>query len=552
MKNLCAFTNLAYASVVVCVMSFGSVSYAGTKVAFTGDQGAGENAEKVLKLIADEGTDLLMIQGDLGYDRGAAQTWENNLTKHLGESFPVLTTVGNHENFEWHIYHQKIKDRINRVSGLSCSGNPGVKALCQFSNLEVVQVAPGISEVAGVRPDDNYAEFIADKFSGGSNKWRICSWHKNMKDLQTGNKGNSTGWDVYRSCLNVGAMIAVAHEHAYSRTYLMSDFENRSVVHRESDMKLEPGRSFMFVSGLGGKDPREQKRGGDWWASIYTKSQGATHGALFCDFEVNTASCYFKAINGSVPDSFTLRRDGGSGVERKREPDPEPEGDVELKSVPAVFKRTDSDEYRWIDRDVNGNLGNVRIDSACTDTLGGPDLSGDWDDLVNLAPGVDSIANPCGSGDESDDGIGGRPDGPALEPGYVFQRTDKNEIRWIDLTNNGEVGSIRINNSCADKMGGATASGDWFDLMIAAPAFDKTSHPCNANGGQPKSSGGYVFSRTDKNEMRWIAKTASGEVGSIRISEACVRKLGVAPVQGNWKQLMKRAPKLDAVASPCS
>jgi hypothetical protein len=45
-------------------------------------------------------------------------------------------------------------------------------------------------------------------------------------------------------------------------------------------------------------------------ASIYTSNQGANHGALFCTFNVNGmpdhADCYFKDIDGVVPDSFSL------------------------------------------------------------------------------------------------------------------------------------------------------------------------------------------------------------------------------------------------------
>jgi len=60
------------------------------------------------------------------------------------------------------------------------------------------------------------------------------------------------------------------------------------------------------VSGLGGWDIRSQKRWADWWASVYTSTQGATHGALFCDFGSQFAECYFKATDGAVPDRFRL------------------------------------------------------------------------------------------------------------------------------------------------------------------------------------------------------------------------------------------------------
>jgi len=566
-----ASSSRCFAALVLSMtmMAHFGMAQAGTKVAFTGDQGTNSDARAVLKMIANEGVDLLLIQGDLGYDPKAASQWEANLNETLGENFPVLTGVGNHENFEWALYQRYIKNRIDRVGALSCTDNPGVKAHCQFGNIEIVQVSPGINEVIGVRPEDNYPGYIADKFSGTSNKWRICSWHKNMRAMQTGNKSNSTGWGVYRSCLNAGAMITVAHSHAYARTHLMSNFENQSVAHRNSDMTLEPGKSFMFVSGLGGRSLREQKRGGDWWASIYTASQGATFGALICDFEQSTAQCYFKAIDGSVPDQFTLRLNnagdpniidlnagGPNTVIQNSTNTKSNSSDDQLDDLPAVFKRTDSDEYRWIDRDANGKLGNVRIDIACTNAMGGVDLAGDWDDLVALAPGIDSIASPCDVHNNNDKNYGARSVSEAGHTGYVFQRTDKNELRWIARSANGQDGSIRIDNTCARKLGGPSASGDWFELNAKAPAFDQIKNPCTSSASNvqspSRSSGGYLFVRTDKNEKRWVGKTASGDVSSIRIPDNCARKLGVAPVYGNWKQLLQRAPVLDQIASPCS
>lgn len=549
MRILSSNLVLLYASLVVVLLSFSSVAHSGTKVAFTGDQGTDENARAVLTMIANEGVDLLMIQGDLGYDRNAAAQWEANLNDTLGENFPVLTGVGNHENFEWHLYHQYIKRRIDRAGKLSCSGNPGVKAHCQFDNIEIVQVSPGINEVAGVPAEDSYPEYIKDKFPGAGNKWRICSWHKNMETMQVGGKSNATGWGVYDSCLNAGAMITVAHEHSYSRTHLMSSFENQVVAHRNNDMTLEPGKSFMFVSGLGGRSIREQKRGGDWWASIYTASQGATHGALICDFERNTARCFFKAIDGSVPDQFTLRLNNGGDPNTVTDPQPNNDPRVNLEKLPAILKRTDSDEYRLIDRDANGKLGHVRIDRNCANAMGGPDLYGDWHYLVDLAPGTDSIANPCGSNTDSPTN---EPEG---ESGYVFSRTDKNELRWIAKSSNGELGSIRIDDACASRLGSPSRSGNWFDLIAIAPAFDQIENPCGGNTasaqGSPRTSGGYLFVRTDKDEKRWIGQTSSGQNSSVRISNECVKKLGVAPVYGDWEQLLERAPALDQISSPC-
>ena len=337
-KTLSAKVGLLLSTIVLALPA--SVSAESVKVAFTGDQGVDKHARAVLSLIASEGTDLLMIQGDLGYGNGNAGQWEENLTNALGADFPVLSLVGNHENFEWPIYQRYIQRRIDRAGGLSCSGNTGVKSTCRYKNLEVVQVSPGISEVEGVRPDDDYAGYIRSSFSGNSSRWRICSWHKNQRRLQTGEKGNSTGWSVYDACLDAGAMVALAHEHAYSRTHLLSNFENQTVVHKGSDMTLRPGQSFAFVSGLGGYSVREQKRDGDWWASVYTASQGATHGALFCTFNDFTADCYFKAVDGSVPDRFSLRLASGSGSSAQNPAPPAPsvsnvQADMQVDSKPT-------------------------------------------------------------------------------------------------------------------------------------------------------------------------------------------------------------------------
>lgn len=278
-----------------------------TKVAFTADQGTSQRAEEVLKLVKSEGTDFLLLQGDLGYSRDAASTWERHLNEHLGLNFPVLAVVGNHENYEWPLYKSYIIDRVNRVPELLCEGNIGEKAVCSFRGIQVAQVAVGIDEVEGVKDEDGYPEFIQDTFSSSPFIWRVCSWHKNQRAMQTGGKSDATGWEVYQTCLAQGAMVATGHEHAYSRTFLMDDFATQSVVHRQSTLELNQGQSFVFVSGLGGTSPREQQRDGDWWASIYTSTQDAANGALFCDFIGVSAECYFRAIDGAEPDRFSLR-----------------------------------------------------------------------------------------------------------------------------------------------------------------------------------------------------------------------------------------------------
>jgi hypothetical protein len=522
----------------------------------------------VLSLVASEGTDLLLIQGDLGYENNTASTWESNLNTILGENFPVLTVIGNHENFEWPSYQKLIQQRINRVNGLSCSGDTGVKAKCSYGNIDIVQVAPALTEVAGIKPDDGYADFIRSSFKGSDNRWRICSWHKPHQLMQTGSK-SGPAWDVYDACLDTGAMVANAHEHAYSRTYLLSDFRNQTIVHKSDQMALQPGQSFAFVSGLGGREVRGQVRGGDWFASIYTADQGATHGALFCSFEDKTADCYFKAIDGAVPDQFSLSRSGGS----TQVPSPPP---PVVTPTPAsgndsgyVFSRTDKNEYRWLDSDANGQMSSVWIDQACATRLGGASASGTWSELMRRAPGFDAIASPCSDSSAASatttaastvaDGTTAT-SSPGGSGGYVFSRSDKEEYRWIDTDASGGLGNVWIDQACAQRLGGPARSGDWSTLMALAPGFDTIASPCNGTTAQAQSpvpasgtsTAGFTFARTDKSEYRWIDRDESGGMGSVWIDKACADRLGGVTRSGDWKALMTLAPGFDTIAYPCS
>lgn len=525
------------------------------KVAFIGDQGNNSNSRAVLTLVANEGTDLLLIQGDLGYAANAAKTWDANITNALGKDFPVLTVVGNHENFEWPTYKRLIQERIDRNSSLDCIGDTGVKALCQFANIDVVQVASGITEVAGVSPDDNYAEYIRSSYSSLTSnlRWRICSWHKNQRDMQPASKGNSTGWEIYDACLDAGAIIAMAHAHAYSRTHLLSDFSEKKVVSKSNNMTLQPGQSFAFVSGLGGRDVVAQEHGGDWFASIYTASQGATHGALFCTFEIATAACYFKAIDGAIPDSFTLTLGSAINQDSSQLSPTTPDSKF-------VFSRTDVDEYRWIDTDAAGQLASVWIDQACAESLGGPVALGDWNTLIRIAPSENLIESPCQSQAIASDNLSGTETNADIrEAGYVFSRTDVTEYRWIDRTADGRLGSVWIDEACASYMGGSVVSGNWDDLSASAPAFDAIENPCPILTGSAEESSpgrfndiGYVFSRTDKEEFRWIARDNDGQWGSIWINQKCSELLGGPKAFGDWFELMREAPGFDSIPNPCS
>ena len=93
------------------------------------------------------------------------------------------------------------------------------------------------------------------------------------------------------------------------------------------------GKSFVFVSGLGGGSVRDQERcrpttfpygcKGEW-AKIYTSNQGATFGALFITFYINgdptKAQGYFKNINGQIVDRFDITVDASVTMQRAAGP----------------------------------------------------------------------------------------------------------------------------------------------------------------------------------------------------------------------------------------
>jgi hypothetical protein len=82
----------------------------------------------------------------------------------------------------------------------------------------------------------------------------------------------------------------------------------QTVASRSDTLFLTKGKTFVFVSGLGGESVRDQELSGNWWASIYTSAQGATHGVLFGVFNVNgvpnLANFYFKDVAGRIADRF--------------------------------------------------------------------------------------------------------------------------------------------------------------------------------------------------------------------------------------------------------
>ena len=296
-------------------------------VAFIGDQARGAHAVAVLNLILARGADAVVHSGDFDYSNSPA-AWEAQIDAVLGSDFPYFASAGNHDVAAWGGpggYGARIRARLDRL-GIAYEGTPGVAAHVEWNGLSMVFVSPGVFQ----NGDTESAPYLAAHFAHSDCLWRIASWHENQHLMQAGGKANDVGWESYETARRAGAIIATAHEHSYSRTHLLSDVSTQAVAAFVPPGSLLPlvllpddpttaedeGGSFVFVSGLGGNSIRNQETSGPWFASVYTSNQGAHYGALFCAFHTalapaqppdpRLARCWFEAINGDVPDEFSV------------------------------------------------------------------------------------------------------------------------------------------------------------------------------------------------------------------------------------------------------
>ena len=328
--------SLSYIFIFLVIFTFSPIIRAGNeggertpidfKVAFFGDLGTDADSIRLLEMIKAEGADMVLHLGDIDYADdpvGHSRT----IDRIFGSDFPYLAVIGNHDKRLWYAsggYKELQEERLRRI-GIEWEGELGTMSSIKYKGLFFVFVSPGITGSNFFT--DPHANYLRESLKSDASVWRICAWHKNQRKMQVTMKGNATYWGVYEECLKGGAIIGTAHSHSYSRTHLLESIENQRIASTSNNLSLREGRSFVFVSGLGGGSSKE---GGGvkfsaqyrtptdpWWASVYTADQGATNGALFCEFNKggvsNRALCYFKNIEGTVIDEFTLT----SGAEVK-------------------------------------------------------------------------------------------------------------------------------------------------------------------------------------------------------------------------------------------
>src|SRR3989344_9043841 len=312
------------------------------KVAFIGDAGAGNNATGVLNLIRSEGAQAVLHQGDVDYGLNAAGFW-GKIDAVLGANFPYFVSVGNHDIASWNegcgdadgCYAKFQKDRLARIGVVP--DNPDLNDQLYsitYKGLKVVFI--GLQ--GNTLGTSTYSPYIVNQLQTSNNIWKVCSWHKNQNTMQVGLKTDEMGWSVYETCRQQGAIIATGHEHTYERTKTLTNIQSLTVDTAQhplvggipgnpNSVLVAPGKTFVFVSGLGGNGPRNQDRclpttypygtgtGCNYiWANIYTTDQGGSSpfGALFITFNVNgnpnKATGYFKTVAGQVVDQFEITK----------------------------------------------------------------------------------------------------------------------------------------------------------------------------------------------------------------------------------------------------
>ncbi len=294
----------------------------GLKVAFIGDSGSGRYFRQTLQTIKDQGADIVLHQGDLGYDGSSTTDFMNAVNDVLGPSFPYFASRGNNDRGWKKGYRPVLAQRAEAV-GAVCRGDYGQNSACKYRGLFFILSAAGEKN-----SEEENTRYIKGELASDNSIWRVCSWHRNQASMQVGEKGDEVGWGPYEACREGGAIIATAHEHSYSRTRTLTSTKNLAIdpdcdtpsgndicVSRKDDSAGRPGSTFVFVSGLGGRDVRSQAHSGPIWASTYTGSQDANFGALFITFYVGgdpgKAKGEFVNNDGEVIDSFMVTATSG-------------------------------------------------------------------------------------------------------------------------------------------------------------------------------------------------------------------------------------------------
>lgn len=314
-------------------------------VALLGDTGAGSSFGSVLKLVAAERANVVMINGDFGYG-SSASTWKKRLTESIDtEKHLVIGSLGNHDVFEKNNYISAFESFRTSSNGLKvkCTGTPGITTghdiiivdeQCTFGNVSIAS-----SGIGQVLTESYLEERLENKlFKMPADNWKLVGYHFTLGSMNPGIKGTQSTAKFFDLIRQFGAIGVQAHTHSVMASCpISSPFTSGSAIPKCSpnfgkdleDRFVLPGTGIYLDSSLV-KEARTRGRcrtpnSADCKHMVdlisaegYTRSDGTTltnladAGALFIIFneggDSKKASAYFKTIDGQTVFKFSITR----------------------------------------------------------------------------------------------------------------------------------------------------------------------------------------------------------------------------------------------------
>ena len=315
------------------------------KVALIGDTEAFTNFGSVLKMVAAEKPNVLMINGDFGYGATPEQ-WKQKIISSVDiNTLPIIATLGNHDlGNKTNTYISIINGFRNSKNGLdvACSGKAGVSEghditavdeTCIFGNVTIV--GSGIGQVLSKTYLENRLEAKLKAVAEG--QWKLVGYHFTLASMNPGIKGDDASQRLFDIIRQNGAIGAQGHTHiAMASCPIYSPFQKGAPVKCHPDFInpeerfIMPGTSVYVDSSLGGKEARARMRcfnplekGCEHMVDIisnegYTRTDGVRKkdfirfGAMFFVFNAGgdptKALVYFKSVDGQIIFKFNLSR----------------------------------------------------------------------------------------------------------------------------------------------------------------------------------------------------------------------------------------------------
>lgn len=275
------------------------------KVAFIGDTDQGADFKSVLALIKAENAQAVVVQGDLTYSFHTAASWitaADGVLQNGATKIPYFAAKGNHD-WDWGLSNglgEQLETKLTAWGITPDSDKPSNQNYSlTYNNLKLVFVGDGGSQTTR-------ANYVKTQLANDKHIWKICAWHKNMRDTNVGPKDDEMSWQIYENCREAGAIVAQGHSHTYSRSKTVTADQALTVDTGCSDpfaLCVGPNKHFFFDSSLGGTDLRStEETNKPHWAAF----DATNYGALFIEFNVDNdprkAKGYFKNIGNTIID----------------------------------------------------------------------------------------------------------------------------------------------------------------------------------------------------------------------------------------------------------